>query len=72
MMSKPNLPYNHSLIIEILKKGGRIEMSSTNNRVIDVYGKHQVTITDSERRAIVENYDLKPKFDPIYHWVWQS
>ena len=64
-----NLPTTHKEIIRILRDGGRIELGASNNRVITNTGGHYTTITDAERRALVEYYDLKPVADPTYHWV---
>ena len=64
-----NLPITHREIKRILDEGGRIELGSTNNRVITKTGGHYATINDNERRAMVDYYDLKPVAEPSYHWI---
>ena len=61
--------YLKQLIVDHLKQGGYIELSSTGNRVFDSTGKHVQTITDSQRRGLVELYGLKRLANPI-RWIW--
>lgn len=61
--------YLKQIIVDHLRNGGYISLSSTGNRVYDSTGKHVQTLTDTQRRKLVEMFELKKMENPI-RWIW--
>ena len=64
------VPENDKDIIEILKKGGCIKISSVGNYVLDEKGNYLILISDYQRRTLVSFYGLKEICVPYSRWVW--